>query len=150
MITTSSICLSSYLHNVIFRLLRLVRPTTSAGQTGCGLRKVLLEVLQTLHRMLQRVDILAEGEPGICLADRSVLFAVKLMRHMVSVGMHGCRRDYTSLTGMEETPTSIAINQHALRKSGCRISKRLREGRNAALITHLKSRPRPRTLSGNG
>ena len=50
----------------------------SARNAGGGLREVLLEVLQALHRMLQRVGVLAEGEPGVCLADGCVLLAVEL------------------------------------------------------------------------
>ena len=40
--------------------------------------KVLLEVLQALHRVLQGVNVLAESESGVTLADRGVFLAVEL------------------------------------------------------------------------
>jgi hypothetical protein len=79
-----------------------------------------------------------------------VFFAVELESNDVSqdspVGeLHEMR---TSLTGIEETPTSIAMNQHALVKKVSDTTQfRQHPG---AKKYHRKSRPLPITLSGKG
>ena len=66
--------------------------------------------------MLQSVDVLAESETGVGLTDRSVLLAVELgeIAPLVEVACGWMTNGHTSLTGIDDTPISIAMNQHAL------------------------------------
>ena len=86
---------------------------------------VLRKALEALGSLLQGAYVFAESESGVRLSEVGMFLAVKLARYENHFWSVSC--GLTSLTGIDETPTSMAMNQHA-----------------------LKSLPRPRTLSGKG
>lgn len=83
--------------------------------THRSLFQVMHELLQALSGMTEGVKIFAESEPSIIFTDVHVLFAVELaFRFQQKRSIERKRRCLTSLTGMEETPISMAMNQQAL------------------------------------
>lgn len=76
----------------------------------------LLQVLEALHRSLHCLGIFAKGETRSAFADGDMFLTVELTAS-VSPALRGAHMNgrLTSLTGIDETPTSIAMNQHALK-----------------------------------
>lgn len=104
---------------------------------------VLFQAAKSFYCFLQSVYVFAEGEASVSFANIGVLVAVELQQRM-SVGQMATNVGIrTSLTGIEETPSSQAMNQQALSQCQWMVT----EPRN---FTCLKSRPLPRTLLGNG
>jgi len=70
---------------------------------------------QSLRSGAQIIDILAEGKAGVRFPDMTVFVAVELFDD-VSELVQTPRQELTSLTGMLDTPISMAMNQQALEK----------------------------------
>lgn len=77
---------------------------------------IFLQPLQSVAGLLEGFDILAEGESCETLADAAMFLTIELCHMMcVRAACSGIGRSpLTSLTGIEETPSSIAMNQQAL------------------------------------
>jgi len=77
--------------------------------------EVFLESLQTLYSSFECVYVLAEGETPINFPNVGMFLTIKLAKNNVSrMVTTDLRCAFTSLTGMEETPISIAMNHDTL------------------------------------
>jgi hypothetical protein len=83
------------------------------------LLNIFFKVLQALSSCAEGVDIFTESEAAVCLANTCVLFAIELEAIVLAEKLYrtGKCNGNTSLTGIEETPISVAMNQQALNRS---------------------------------
>ena len=85
-------------------------PLRNAGRS----REVFTETLKALASASKGIEVLAECEPRVVFANAKMFFAVKLDRTQMRQCQGGGAGVRTSLTGMDETPISFAMNHEAL------------------------------------